>query len=446
MVTKRAVGTATIATVGTPAAATTTAGTAAITAAATATAAAIADAIFARPLYAGPASLQISAMLRGDTSAYIHFPWCAKKCPYCDFATRGVDPSAVPHEAYADALVREVEARAPELDGRRLVSVFFGGGTPSLFDPKALGRVLAAIRAAFASEAEDLEVTVECNPSSFDRAKAAALREVGVGRVSLGLQSLDDAQLRFLGRLHDARGALRALEDAVAEMPRVSGDLMFGMPEQTPEQLAESIERIVATGARHVSAYALTIEPGTRFGELHRRKLLPLATEDAYASMFEVAEATFEALGFEHYEVSNYAVPGEESRHNAHYWRGGDYLGLGAAAVGCLASGPGGARRYRNHPDPARYMADPVPGACEESEERLGPEELLRESLMLGLRTREGIDLRHAEARAGRPLRVSRERALDRRLATGDVAEEGTFLRVPKARWLQLDSIVTDLF
>jgi oxygen-independent coproporphyrinogen-3 oxidase len=398
------------------------------------------------PLYVGRKSLQIGAMLRGDTSAYVHFPWCAKKCPYCDFATRGIDPSAVPSEAYADALVREIDARAAGLTGRRLVSVFFGGGTPSLFAPEALGRVLTAIRGAFEAEASDLEVTVECNPSSFDRAKAAALRLVGVNRVSLGLQSLDDEQLRFLGRLHDAEGAVRALTDAVAEVPRVSGDLMFGMPGQTPEQLSGFVERIVAAGARHVSAYALTVEPGTRFGELHRRRLLPLATEDDYASMFETAEAAFDALGFEHYEVSNYAVPGEESRHNAHYWRGGDYLGLGAAAVGCLASAPGEARRYRNHPDPSRYMAAPIPPGCEESEERLGPDELLREALMLGLRTREGLDVPGSEARAGRSFEAERERALERRLAAGDVVRDGAFLRIPRARWLQLDSIVADLF
>ncbi len=381
-----------------------------------------------------------------DTSVYVHFPWCAKKCPYCDFATRGVDPASVPSEAYADAVVRELEARAPSLEGRRLVSVFFGGGTPSLFAPSSLGRVLRAIRGAFAESSGEVEVTVECNPSSFDRAKAAALREEGVGRVSLGLQSLDDEQLRFLGRLHDAAGALRALRDAVAEVPRVSGDLMFGMPGQTAEQLRGFAHAIADAGARHVSAYALTVEPGTRFGELHRRGRLPLATEDDYASMFEVAEATFAELGLDHYEVSNYAAPGEESRHNAHYWRGGDYLGLGAAAVGCLLDRPGAARRWRNHPDPARYMSDPIPPACEESEERLGPAELVREALMLGLRTREGVDVPASESRAGAPFAAGRERALERRLAAGDVVREGSALRVPRRRWLQLDSIVTDLF
>ncbi len=381
-----------------------------------------------------------------DTSVYVHFPWCAKKCPYCDFATRGVDPASVPSVGYADALVRELEARAAALGERRLVSVFFGGGTPSLFEPKELGRVLARVRAAFATEAAELEVTVECNPSSFDRAKAAALRAQGVNRVSLGLQSLDDDRLRFLGRLHDSAGALRALRDAVAELPRVSGDLMFGMPGQTPDELAAEVRTIADAGARHVSAYALTIEAGTRFGELHRRGLLPLATEDAYAAMFEVAEEAFGGLGFDHYEVSNYAVPGEESLHNAHYWRGGDYLGLGAAAVGCLLEGPGEARRWRNHPDPARYMAAPTPPSCEESKERLGASELLREALMLGLRTREGVDVEAAEARSGRRLAEGRERALERRLGSGDVVRDGATLRVPRARWLQLDSIVTDLF
>lgn len=386
-----------------------------------------------------------------DTSVYVHFPWCARKCPYCDFATRGTDPAKIPSGSYADALARELEARAAGLGAaglgeRRLVSVFFGGGTPSLFDPRELGRVLGRIRAAFSAEAAELEVTVECNPSSFDRKKAAALRAQGVNRVSLGLQSLDDERLRFLGRLHDAAGALRALDEAVAELPRVSADLMFGMPGQTPEQLASEVRAIVDAGARHVSAYALTIEPGTRFGELHRKGRLPLASEDSYAAMFEGAGAVFEELGFEHYEVSNYAEPGEESRHNAHYWRGGDYLGLGAAAVGCLLDSPGAARRWRNHPDPARYMGAAAPPSCEQSEEHLGALELLREALMLGLRTREGVHVGGAEARSGRRLDSGREAALERRLGSGDVVFDAGTLRVPRERWLQLDSIVSDLF
>lgn len=383
--------------------------------------------------------------LPGDTSVYVHFPWCARKCPYCDFATKGVHPSTIPQTAYADAILRELEDRAPALGGRRLVSVFFGGGTPSLFEPRELARVVAGIRAAFAAEVADLEVTAECNPSSFDRAKAEAFREAGVNRVSLGVQSLSDERLRFLGRLHDSRGALAALADATAVFERVSGDLMFGMPGQDAAALAEEIARLLDTGLRHVSAYALTIEPDTVFGDLHRRGKLRVAKEDDYAVMFHEAESLFARYGLSHYEVSNYAVPGEESRHNLHYWRGGAYLGLGAAAVGCLDEGPGHARRWRNLPDGDAYLAAPA-SAREESEEHLDAATIVREALMLGLRTTEGVDLEDVARRAGVDPLEGRRPALERRVARGDVLHADGRLRVPRERWLHLDGIVADLF
>lgn len=376
------------------------------------------------------------------TSVYVHFPWCLKKCPYCDFATRKIDSPDLPHAAYADAVLRELDRRSDALAGRTLVSVFFGGGTPSLWEPHALGRVLRGVRAAFDDTADDLEVTVECNPSSLDRNKAAALRAQGVDRLSVGVQSLDDERLRFLGRFHDAEGAVRALDAAMAEVPRVSADFMFGMPDQPPRALLDELRTVLDRGIRHVSAYALTIEPGTQFGELYRKGKLRVATEDAYADMFLGAEALFAEHGLEHYEVSNYASRGEESRHNLHYWRGGAYAGLGAAAVGCLDAEPGAARRWRNEPDGARYLET----LAEESEERLGPDEIVREALMLGLRTREGVDLPETARRAGIDPLAGRERALDRRIAAGDVIREGDRLRVPTDRWLRLDSIVVDLF
>lgn len=379
-----------------------------------------------------------------DTSVYVHFPWCLAKCPYCDFASASIRRAEVPHEAYADAVLRELDARSPALSGRRLTSVFFGGGTPSLWEPKELGRVLKAIRGAFESARPDLEVTVECNPTSLDRAKAAALREKGVTRLSIGVQSLDEERLRYLGRLHDSEGALRALRSAVAEMPRVSGDLMFGMPGQKPSDLAAEIERVLETGVRHVSAYALTIEPDTQFGALYRKGKLRIAPEDDYADSFLRAEATFAARGFTHYEVSNYALPGEEARHNIHYWRGGDYLGLGAGAVGCLSRPDRGAHRTKNDPRPERYMKSPAEAIC--FEETLTPADRVREMIMLGLRTAAGIDLAEIEARTGLDPFPERERAIARRIERGDVVAEGTRLRVPTERWLMLDSIVTDLF
>jgi putative oxygen-independent coproporphyrinogen III oxidase len=378
-------------------------------------------------------------------SAYVHFPWCLKKCPYCDFNSHATARDAVPHTAYADAVLRELDHRVGEPLEAELVSIFFGGGTPSLWDPRELGRVLAGVRDRFARVASDLEVTVECNPTSLDRARASALREVGVGRISVGVQSLDQGRLSYLGRLHDARGALDALDAAVAEMPRVSADLMFGSPGQRAEDFLPELDRILETGVRHVSAYALTIEPGTQFGELHRKGKLPIATEDDYAETFLRASARLAEAGFSHYEVSNHALPGEESRHNAHYWQGGDYLGVGAGAFGCLSS-ERGARRYRSEPLPARYLERSGRAEVDVFGEDLSPEDLVREALMLGLRTRDGVDLAALEARTGLDPIVGREAAIARRTARGELVHEGDRLRVPRSHWLALDAIVTDVF
>lgn len=378
-------------------------------------------------------------------SVYVHFPWCLRKCPYCDFATSPRERDALEHEAYADAVVREIAMRAPLIAGQTLRSIFFGGGTPSLWRADQLGRVVAAIRAAFASHAADLEVTVECNPSSLVREHAQALRDVGIDRLSIGVQSLDDAELSFLGRLHDGKGALAAIDAALSTHERVSADLMFGLPGQTAATFYGHVNTLLARGLHHVSAYALTIEPATRFGELSRKGLLQQAPDDDYAAMFEGNRRLFAGQELLHYEVSNFARAGQESRHNQHYWRGGAYLGLGAAAVGCVHQAHG-ARRYRNHPDAARYMQRAHGPEVEVFTETLDPQAVIREALMLGLRTREGVDLNALETRTGQDARMGRERALARRLERGDVELEDQVLRVPLTRWLMLDGIVADLF
>ena len=384
--------------------------------------------------------------MRAATSVYVHFPWCLRKCPYCDFNSYGTPREDVPHAAYADAVIRELERRAPSVEGHALASVFFGGGTPSLWEPRELGRVLAAIRGTFAQHADDLEVTVECNPTSLDRERAALLREAGVNRLSIGVQSLDAERLRFLGRLHDAPMALTAIEGALLEMERVSADLIFGNPGQTPAQFEAELARILDTGVRHVSAYALTIEQGTQFGELAKKGRLPLAIEDDVADTFLAAEALSASRGLAHYEVSNYAAPGEESRHNLHYWRGGAYLGLGAGAVGCLPRPDRSARRWRDEALPDRYVAAAGTDAVETWQESLSPDDRVREAFMLGLRTAEGVDLSRLAAATGIDPLAGREAVLEKRIAKGELRRDGDRLRVPPAHWLVLDSIVSDLF
>jgi putative oxygen-independent coproporphyrinogen III oxidase len=380
-----------------------------------------------------------------DLSVYVHFPWCLRKCPYCDFATSPLEREAVPHAAYADAVLRELRGRADALAGARLFSVFFGGGTPSLWEPRELGRVLEGIRRAFASEVSDVEITVECNPSSLDAQRARDLMAAGVNRLSVGVQSLDDAELKFLGRLHDRALALRALDAAQAACSRVSADLMFALPEQPAQRFYEYLDVLLARGLDHVSAYALTIEPATRFGELSRKGLLQAAPDESYAELFEGIHHKLTAHGLGHYEVSNYARAGQESRHNQHYWRGGSYLGLGAAAVGCL-HGDWGGRRYRNHPDADRYAARAATSEVEVFEEALAAADVIREALMLGLRTTEGVDVAALEARTGVSVAHGRERAIERLCASGRLVMDGSRMTVPVERWLLLDGIVAELF
>ncbi|KYF54629.1 coproporphyrinogen III oxidase, partial [Sorangium cellulosum] len=331
-------------------------------------------------------------------TAYVHFPWCLKKCPYCDFVSFAKAREAIDHRGYADAVLAELRRRADALGERELRSVFFGGGTPSLWEPDEMGRVLAAITAAAGRLSPDLEVTVECNPTSLDEQRARAFRAIGVNRLSVGVQGLDAERLRFLGRLHDPDGGLGALAAALRSgMPRVSGDLIYGVAvgtaeqtrEQGAEQAAAEARAVAATGVSHISAYSLTIEPGTSFGELARRGRLPLAADDGVADAFFAIDEALEAEGLAHYEVSNYAKPGHEARHNLGYWQGVDYVGLGCAAYGTVSRpdprwglrsasaedrGEAFAVRYRNVVSPERYMAAMAEGGEAipvESEERL---------------------------------------------------------------------------
>ncbi len=398
---------------------------------------------------------------KARAGVYVHFPYCLAKCPYCDFVSY-VPPegSAIDHRGYADAVLRELDRRAPGFEGRTLGSIFFGGGTPSLWEPHELGRVLAGIRAAFlvpsigadGADEVEVEVTVECNPTSLDEDRARALVDAGVGRISIGVQSLRDERLKFLGRRHDAAGAVAAVKGAVrAGVPRVSGDLIFGLPDQPPEEARQEAIELAELGLRHLSAYQLTIEPGTRFGELARRGRLPLADDGATADAFLAIDAALADRGLDHYEISNYAAPGQEARHNLGYWRGEEYLGLGCGAFGFVRVPPASAspascegERWRNDPSPERYLAS---GGETSTREPLDAETLLRERIMLGLRMREGVDLDASARDLGLDAGWTddRRRAAAKLESRGRLALEGARARIPRSAWLWTDDTAARL-
>ena len=390
-----------------------------------------------------------------ELGVYVHFPWCLKKCPYCDFLSVAAERPSLPHAAYADAVIAELERRVQTLGDVQLTSVFFGGGTPSLWEPSELGRVLARIRQLLPHQASDLEITVECNPTSFDVERGHALQAQGVNRVSIGVQGLDSDRLKFLGRLHDVDSGLQAVRDALQSgMPRVSADFIFGVSGQKADAAAREARILSELGTTHLSAYALTIEPGTQFGALARKGKLPLLEEAAVADSFLAVEETLLGAGFEHYEISNYAKPGARSRHNLGYWLGRSYLGLGCGAWGTL--GHGSERyRYRNTPSPERYLAGSASFALADLSregpfvanfEEIPAETALTERIMLGLRLSEGVDLEAAASELETALWTpERTRARDKLVAQGKLTLRAGIASIPKSQWLFADGIIAQL-
>jgi oxygen-independent coproporphyrinogen-3 oxidase len=292
-------------------------------------------------------------------AVYVHVPFCAAKCPYCDFNSHV--RSHVDETAYTDAVLAELAARAPEAGDRRPVSVFFGGGTPSLLSPAFFERVLTTLdrRLGLASRTE---ITLEANPGSAEAARFAGYRAAGVNRLSLGVQSLDDRLLGHLGRIHDAAEARAAVAAArEAGFANLSTDLMFGLPEQTPEGAVAELEALLALNPEHIALYELTLEPGTPFGA---QPPAGLPDDDSAADGEAALRARLAAAGFRHYEVSNHARPGYACRHNLNYWTFGDYLGLGAGAHGKLTT-PNGVRRYANRARPEAYTEGVAASAAE---------------------------------------------------------------------------------
>jgi oxygen-independent coproporphyrinogen-3 oxidase len=338
---------------------------------------------------------------------YVHWPFCLKKCPYCDFNSHV--RNAVDHDLWRRSLLAELDHYASETAGRRVSSIFFGGGTPSLMAPKTAEALIERIAERF-ELADDAEITLEANPTSVEAEKFARFRDAGVNRVSLGVQALDDRALAFLGRQHSADEALAAVDLARKAFPRISFDLITARPGMTPDSWADELARALEEGPEHISIYQLTIEPGTPFHASWRRGELALPDEETQSAIFEATGKTLAARGLDAYEVSNHAVPGAESRHNLTYWRYGDYLGIGPGAHGRLTL-DGTKRATRQHSAPEAWLESVgTRGHATRARDSLDAEQKRQEMTLMGLRLSEGI---HRDAFA-RELDAQPEALFDR--------------------------------
>lgn len=375
-----------------------------------------------------------------SAAVYVHFPFCLQKCRYCDFSSRAVRRDLVPHDAYASAILREWAVRASGVHRYRAQSLFFGGGTPSLWLPGQVERIIQAIVGD-----EVLEVSLEANPCVFGASEAAGFRQAGVSRLSLGVQSLDDARLRMLGRVHDSRQSLEALRCAKAAGFRTcSADLIFGLPGERVEEAVLEARRIAEEGVEHMSAYALTLAEGTPLYEAVRSGRTGEPDDAEVAEAFLAVSEELTSRGYEHYEVSNFARPGHRCEHHGWVWGGGAYVGLGAGAVGCVAHEGGRTVRYRNRRDAGEYQRAvwmEAGGAwweqVEEETEELTAEMRFAERVLLGLRQADGVDLGAVAAELGvQGWTRSRERRAAELQRRGRLEREGGRVRIPRRAWL----------
>ena len=350
--------------------------------------------------YMRPGTLQLGAL--PPLSLYVHLPWCLKKCPYCDFNSHEFRaPSGrteLPEQRYLDALLADLEAALPLVWGRTVHSIFIGGGTPSLFSPQAIDRMLGDIRARLKLDA-DCEITLEANPGTFEKDRFRAFRAAGVNRLSVGVQSFNDAHLKTLGRVHDRAQAIAALEEAALAFDTFNLDLMYALPGQTMAELEQDVTQALAMAPPHLSIYHLTIEPNTYFA-----KFPPVVPEDdlAYAMLDRITEMT-EGAGLKRYEVSAYARPGHRCWHNLNYWEFGDYLGLGAGAHSKLSFAHRVVRQVRFR-EPKLYMDNALAGQAVAQDDEVARADLPFEYMLNALRLKDGVELSRFQERTGLSL------------------------------------------
>jgi oxygen-independent coproporphyrinogen-3 oxidase len=368
---------------------------------------------------------------------YIHWPFCVSKCPYCDFNSHV--RASIDQDQWREALLTDLVYEARLLPGRTLTSIFFGGGTPSLMDPATAEALIMAAREHWPAADDEFEITLEANPNSVEAARFADLAAAGVNRLSLGLQSLDDNALSFLGRAHSVAEGLSALETAQRHFERVSFDLIYALPGDDEASWSASLDRALSFGTSHLSLYELTIEPGTRFATMVSRGDFEPLDADRAAGLFELTQDRSAAAGIPAYEISNHARPGQESRHNLTYWRYGDYAGVGPGAHGRRT----GMRTVR-HRKPENFLSAVARNGHGLSEEEiLSPGEAADESLVMGLRLSEGVDAGSLEQRFGLPV-VDWD-AVDRLAASGHLERSEMRVRTTAAGRLLLDRILAEI-
>ena len=382
-------------------------------------------------------ALRLLADERPPLALYIHWPFCISKCPYCDFNSHVRD--GIDQVAWREALLVDLAQEAALLPGRELGSIFFGGGTPSLMDPATVAALIEAARRHWPAT-DDLEITLEANPNSVEAARFADLARAGVNRISLGVQSFNDASLAFLGRAHSAREGLRAIEVAQSAVDRVSFDLIYALPGEDEQGWSSTLDRALAIGTEHLSLYQLTIEPGTRFASMVARHEFEPLDADTSAALFELTEVRTNAAGVPPYEISNHARSGAESRHNLTYWRYGDYAGVGPGAHGRRLG-----QRTVRHKKPENFLASVERnGHGLVEEEALTANEAGQEALVMGLRLAEGI----APATLAKRLGVARivdDQAVDRLVGHGLLERRGERIATTPAGRLLLDAILAEI-
>ncbi|MFC0240486.1 radical SAM family heme chaperone HemW [Rhodopseudomonas telluris] len=372
---------------------------------------------------------------------YVHWPFCLSKCPYCDFNSH-VRHAAIDEDRFARAFAREIETTAARTGPREVTSIFLGGGTPSLMQPQTVGAILDAI-GKYWRVAPDAEISLEANPTSVEATRFRGYRAAGVNRVSLGVQALDDASLKTLGRLHTAQEAMDAVAIARSVFDRYSFDLIYARPSQTPAMWEAELRRAIGEAAEHLSLYQLTIEAETPFFALHRAGKLQTPDDGAARALYDVTQSVCAELGLPAYEISNHARPGAECQHNLVYWRGQEYAGIGPGAHGRLDIGNIRYATATERRPESWLMRVEGNGHGVITDERLNSEERADEFLLMGLRLAEGIDPRRYQALSGRSLDPSRI-ALLREEGAITVDADGR-LRVTLAGFPVLDAVVADL-